>query len=237
MRNGSFWTTCLIFAIATLTLAGCDSKSQAKKGTAKKPATKPVQSPPPLPPDVKVPEKITVRPDEFPSVDAAIAELRRGAEAKDEAIIGRPELWLVGQAEKAVEAVSAVVRDEAESVESRIVACRVLPKLGPKTVETVVKASEVSAPPALRLKAIDSLGRFKPPAKAAIERLGALLDDEDHQVKMLALQSLANIGTPAESTAPKLLQMLKTEKNPQLMRQVDKAIKAVEPRRTLTPKN
>lgn len=222
MQRKNCWTSGLAFVGMTILLVGCGPDALTKKALQAKEEAKAGELQ-----NLKAPEKAAVREDDFPDIEAAIAELNRGAEAKNEALIAPPEAWLVMQANKAVKPVSAVVRDSSGTIESRIIACRLLPKLGPAGVDTVVWASETKAPPPLRLKAIDSLGRFKPPPKAAIDRLGVLLDEQDQEFRMLAAQALANVGAPAESLKPKLEQMLETEKVPLVRRQVEKAIRAI----------
>lgn len=218
--------------LAVTLLVGCSGAEAPKANAAK--AAKPKPSTPP--PEIKVPEKITVKPDDFAGIPEAITALKKGAEGNDNATIDRAEMWLEMQTAGVLEPVMAVVRDETASVESRVIACRMLPKMGHPTIETLVWATQSTSPPMLRKKAIDCLGRLKPPSKVAIGRLEAMLDEEDPQYRLLVLQTLANIGEPAGSTAPKLLKMLETEKSPQVMNYVDKALKSVEPRRTLTPK-
>src|SRR6185503_5809388 len=130
---------------------------------------------------------VEVKPDEFPSVEAALEELKSVLQMTDDNERNRAEIrvqmWLVMQADKAVPVVAARAGDSAEDVKMRITLCRILGKLGPAGIDTLITLADKGDSSQLRRKAIETLGMMKPPETRAIDEMIVLLDEPDMQVK------------------------------------------------------
>ena len=191
----------MICASACLLIAGCgEMPVAAQKPTAKKTPTTPQMLPPPP----------VVPADAYPSVAAALAEAEAAAtsgQAEDQPKRVRVEQWLNMQGAKIEPELSAVVRDASAGLESRITACRVLARMGAAATPALMAATG-SETKSVRLKAIESLGRIKPPTKEIVEKLIALLDEQDFETRKAALSGLGAIGPPAKAAAPAIVEKL-----------------------------
>ena len=218
----------LLLALAVVLLAGCGGRrepeqpvatKQPKKAERKKLDIKPVE----------------VSADAFPNVDAALAELDRtlalpdGDERRESEI--RVQGWLVMQQDKAVPAVAAWAGDSQKPLPARITACRILSKLGPTGMDTLLGVADMGESIQLRRKAIESLGSMKP-EKKSVEKLIELLDDPDSQIKGQVIDSLIRIGEPAKGAAPKLNKLRQTHDEEQIRVAAGQALKKVDPRKT-----
>ena len=112
-------------------------------------------------------------------------------------------VWLSKQGSGAIDAVVATMNDDSLPITARRHACRVLGHLGPEAAEPLITASK-SDNAALQLRAIETLPAIEPAPKAVVDRLTALLDNPNDQIKHTAIRSLGHIGPPARAAADKL---------------------------------
>ena len=86
----------------------------------------------------------------------------------------------------------------------------------------------------IRARAIESLGRLKPPDKATVELVVSLIDEQDVDVRKAALKSLAHYGKAGQAAAPRLLEILNDQKEAEAIRDLAKAaLKVVDQRKGL----
>jgi len=219
----------LLILLAALLLAGCGGRREPEKPVA----TKKPKKTEPKKLDIKPPPEIPA--DAFPSVDAALTELERVLQLPDgdERREGerRVQGWLKMQQEKAVPAVAAWASDSQKPLPERITACRLLSLLGPTGMDTLLQVASEGESVQLRRKAIESLGLMKP-EKKSVDKLIALLDDPDTQVKGTVIESLIRIGEPAKAASAKLNELRKTHAEEQIRVAAGQALKKVDPRRT-----
>jgi HEAT repeat protein len=186
---------------ACLLIAGCGEMPVApQKTTSTKTSAKPQMLPPPP----------AVPADAYPSVAAALAEAEAAAtsgQAEDQPKRVRVEQWLNMQGAKIEPELSAVVKDTGAGLESRVTACRVLARMGAAATPTLMEATSCETKQ-VRLKAIESLGRIKPPTKEIVEKLIALLDEPDFEARKAALAGLGAIGPPAKAAVPSIVEKL-----------------------------
>lgn len=169
---------------------------------------------------------------QFASVDEALGVLIKATDEDDRDRQLASYNWLAGQGEGAVPAVVAAMNDEAISIESRRLACRVLGQLGPAAEPALLEASASDELP-LQLKAIESLAAVEPPSRQIVDRLISLMENENEQVRRTAIRSLGNIGTPARAAADKLQALRNSvEANETIRGEADRALKRVRPIRT-----
>jgi HEAT repeat protein len=225
--------TWLVLGAAVLILTGCGGGTTApqKPATTKKPKKTEKAEPKKL--DIK---PVEVKADEFPSVEAALTELDKvlqmpDGEERNRAEI-RVQMWLALQQDKAVPLVAARAADPQQSVPVRITACRILGKLGPTGVDTLLQLAGKGDSNQLRRKAIETLGGMKPPEKKTIEELISLLDDTDTQVQWQVIDALIKIGQPAKAASAKLNELRKEHADEQIRVSAGEALKKVDPRKT-----
>ncbi len=191
----------VLAAAACACLAGCGEMPAAAEKT-------PVKQRPAQPQMLPLP---VVPADAYPSVAAALAEAEAAAmsgKAEDQPKRVQVERWLGMQGAKIEPELSAVVRDAGAGLESRLTACRVLARMGVAATPTLMMEATSSETKQVRLKAIESLGRIKPPTKEIVEKLLALLDEQDFETRKAALAGLGAIGPPAKAAVPSLVEKL-----------------------------
>jgi HEAT repeat protein len=223
----------ILFA-ALVGLSGCGPVAAAKKPAKKKPATTTVATRPTL-------QAPKVEQSAYASVAAAMADVERVSTLDDpneanETLL-KVETWLNMQGARIAPELEALIKDTGAGLPSRLTACRVLARLGPVALPTLLEATG-GEPPLLRRKAIESLGRVKPPSAEAVTKLVSLLDDEDNEVRRSALGALGHIGQPAKQHEPQLVQKLTSILNDvnedETVRSMAKdALKKIDPRRGL----
>jgi hypothetical protein len=171
---------------------------------------------------------------EFASVDAAFAEVERLA---SDASAGpqrmQVERWFHDQGERIAPELAAKLADPEADAASRIAACRVLARLGPTARPALLAASE-GPPGPVRIKAIESLARLEPADAETVAKLIALIDDDDRDVRRVAIAGLKHVGPPAKEASPRLQAILSDANEEETIRAAAKeALKSVAPRRTL----
>jgi hypothetical protein len=187
-----------------------------------------------LPPPPVVPDSA------YASVAQAMAEVEvatHSGRAEDQQKLVRVEQWLGMQGAKIEPELAAVIKDPAAGLASRVTACRVLARLGPRATPTLLEAAATGTKQ-VRVKAIESLGRIKPPSEEISLKLVALLDDPDVGARRAALLALSHIGPPAKTAAPSLVQKLTgilndPKADDTLRTAAHSALKKIEPRTTL----
>ena len=171
---------------------------------------------------------------EFASVDAAFAEVERLA---SDASAGQKrmqvERWFHDQGERIAPELAAKLADAEAGAASRMAACRVLARLGPTARPALFTASE-GPPGPVRIKAIESLARLEPADAETVARLIALVDDDDREVRRVAIAGLKHVGPPAKEASARLQAILSDANEEETIRAAaQEALKSVAPRRTL----
>jgi HEAT repeat protein len=82
-----------------------------------------------------------------------------------------------------------------------------LGRIGPAAVPSLIETLK-SPDPAVRLKAIEVLGRMGSAAEPAVPDLIRLLEDTDPEVRKAAARTLGRIGPNAEAAVPALMRTL-----------------------------
>lgn len=218
---------CLLLGV-TLLLTGCGERPVANGSTTNKKSKK--ISP------VKPAAKIDIDPNMYGSLTEALADVKRLA-ASGEASAGhellKSETWIVRQGEKNVPQLAERVADNNEDLAVRMTACRVLAKLGPPGRPAVTAATD-SPKKELRVKAIESLGRIKPVERASLDKLMALIDDKDYDIRKAALLGIKSTGKEGAAATTKLMEKLNDTSEDETIRSLAKdALKAVDPRKGL----
>ncbi len=221
---------CFVLGIALL--AGCGG-GESDTSAAQKNTAKPTKKSKPKPPvEIAV---ITVKADEFPSIEAALEALAANFQApegqarKDQEV--RVQKWLVMQGAAAVPAVAGKAGDAAESLEMRITTCRILGQLGTTAVDPLIEIAHSDAPTLLRRKAIESLGVMQADRKV-IDALIELLDDSDSLIQWQAIDGLKKFGPAAKAAAPKLAQLRKDGAEESVRVSAGEVLKIIDPRAT-----
>lgn len=223
----------LILAIAALLLSGCGPAAAAKKPAKKKPAATTVAARP-------APQAPKVEQSAFADVAAAMADVEKVSKLDpteaNETLL-KVETWLNMQGTRIAPDLEALIKDSSAGLPSRLTACRVLARLGPVALPTLLEAS-AGEPLLLRRKAIESLGRVKPPTAEAVHKLVSLLSDQDNEIRRSALGALGHIGKPAQQHDPqiveKLMAILNNVNEDETVRSMAKdALKKVDPRKGL----
>ena len=219
----------LLFCVALL-LTGCGDRPVANGsvGEAKK------RQPKKAPPIKQV--TIDIDPNMYGSVSEALADVKRLAESGDAAAgnkLLKTETWIVRQGEKNVALLAERVADNNENLAIRMTACRVLAKIGPAGRPAVTAATD-SPKKELRVKAIESLGRIKPVERASLDKLIALIDDKEYDVRKAALLGIKSMGKEGAAATTRLMEKLNDTKEDETIRSLAKdALKAVDPRKGL----
>lgn len=178
-----------------------------------------------------------VEQDAYASVEAAMADVEAIASSKGEnnsQKLRRIETWLDMQGTAIAPELDATIKDPTAGLAARLTACRVLTRLGPTATPTLLAAAD-GEPRQLRLKAIESLGRVKPTSAETVQKLVALIDDEENEIRGGALRSLAAIGPAVKEHSPdiveKLILLLNNVDEDETVRSQSKgALKKIDPR-------
>ena len=226
---GRFVLLVLLAALA----AGCGPAVAAKKPAKKKAATTAVAARPAA-------QAPRVDPSAYASVEAAMADVEKVAGLGPEeanATLLKVEGWLDMQGAKIAPDLEARIKDPAAGLATRLTACRVLTRLGPVAVPTLLAAAE-GEPKQLRLKALECLGRVKPTSPEIVTRLTSLMTNEDYELRKGAFRALAVVGPPAKQHDPqiveKLTSVLNDLKEDETIRSLaHDALKKVDPRKGL----
>ncbi|HEX5105108.1 MAG TPA: HEAT repeat domain-containing protein [Pirellulaceae bacterium] len=184
-----------------LLVAGCGEMPAAASKTPKKASAVAVR---PLPEPPKVEQ------DAYASVDAAMADVESVASAPPEeanAKLLKVETWLNMQGARVAPELEARIKDPSVGLATRLTACRVLARLGPISVPTLLEAAD-GEPNQLRRKAIECLGRVKPTRSEVVAKLVALTHDDDYEIRKGAFRALTSIGPPAKEHDPQLVALL-----------------------------
>jgi HEAT repeat protein len=222
----------MLAVLATL-LVGCGDVPVAARQPAKKrpSATTATQLPASLP----------VTQETFASVDAAMAEVEKIASTdgeNDSQKLRQIETWLNMQGAAIAPDLAARINDPAAGLATRLTACRVLARQGPVATPALLQAIEQDEQPQLRIKAIESLGRVKPPSAQAVQKLVSLLEHEDYDVCKAALTGLKSIGPAVKEHEPEIVATLMAKLNDvnedETVRSLTKqALMKIDPRRGL----
>jgi HEAT repeat protein len=217
--------------VLILVCAGCGERPAAN---AQKPDKKKRKLEPP--PSQPAP-KFEIDANKYPSLDAALADVKAIAARKNDPKAGQEllitETWIVRQGDKNVSALAERVADDGEDLAVRMTACRALSKLGAPGRAAVTAATD-SPKKELRVKAIECLGRIDPVDKTSVDKLIVLLDDKDNDVRRAALLGLTATGKDGSKATNKLQNMLNDVKEDDRIRDLVKgALKAVDPRKGL----
>jgi len=166
--------------------------------------------------------------DALNTLAAALAQQYTGQDQVREA-----SEWLVGQGAPAVAPLEKVMNDDGADLALRVCACRILGDIGPPA-ESVLLSALSSNTKMVRMKSVEKLGQIEPAGKQTIATLIELLDDQDDTIRRLAIHALGDIGQPAKEAAPRLQAIRNSVSDNESVRaEADRAIKLVEPRRTL----
>ena len=87
------------------------------------------------------------------------------------------------------------------------VAADALGRIGAAAVPALIEALR-SSDAAVRLKAVEVLGRMGPDAKDAVPDLVRLLDDPEEPIRRAATRTLGRIGPPAQEAVPAIVRTL-----------------------------
>jgi HEAT repeat protein len=225
------WTFLRLALIGLICLlVGCGGQASgkaAKKATAKKPAVAAVSLPPPP----------KVEQNAFASVAEAMAKVEELVKDQDEKTgqeMLKIEIWLQMQGDKIAPELAELIKDAGGSIASRITACRVVMKLGPAAAAPILLEATASEPLALRVKAIECLGRLKPSSREIVDKVISFIDDKEYDQRKAAIAALANIGKPAAAAKDRLQAMLNDVNEDETIRSLaKKALKEVDPRKGL----
>lgn len=218
----------------TLFLLGCgpQTSQQAKRSGSKAPVaaktSKSKSKAKPKPP-------LTVHADSFAGIPEAIRALTEAAKSgKDNELI-RADRWLVMQGGAAIEPLANVLNDQQAHLAARIVACRVLRRLG-SDAKPALKQALGSEPKQMRLNAIEALGIVRPTDPDIIQTLVDLASGEDERVRLEAILALAKIGPHAKDKCADMLVAIlnDAEENETIRGAAKRALRKVNPRRNFT---
>jgi HEAT repeat protein len=217
--------------MAALSISACGGGTTAAPSKAVARKSKPTE---PKKLDI---EPVEVKANEFASIDEALTELDRVLAMPDGEERNRAEIrvqnWLALQGEKAAPAVSARASDAQQPLASRITACRILGKLGPQGIDSLLAVATSGDSTQLRRKAIETLGNMRPADPKTISALVALLDDSDALVQWQVIDALGKFGERAKAAASKLGQLRQNHPDEKIRVSAGEALKKVDPRKTL----
>jgi HEAT repeat protein len=166
---------------------------------------------------------------------AAVDALCAAALNEDSQEVRAAESWLLRQGSRPITPLAKIILDEDGEMSHRIVACRVLRKMGAPAKPAWKKTLQCQSQQ-VRINAIRGLAALTPSDDATIGALAAILDETDPTLRSEAAAALAKIGPPAaDACGEKLRAILNDPTEQKAVRDAAKqALKAVNPRRTLT---
>ena len=175
-------------------------------------------------------------PQMYASIEAALIAVKElSGNESEEAGKKRllTDMWFELQGDKAIAPLAAKLKDSSADMPTRLTVCRVLGKLGPRSAGPLLEIVNMESGP-LRIKAVESLGRLKPTTAEIVGKLIPLIDDQDANVRRVAITAVGVIGPPAKAAVPRLNTILNDLKENETIRDsAAAAIKKVEPRKGL----
>lgn len=227
---------CVIVAVALvgLLLPGCGPSAaereaaQAAADAAAKVAAKEAA-------EWKMKEKPSGPPvkKEFADIDEAWTTLSKAGVEQNTDQIWAAIRWLVPQGEPALERMTSIMNDSSAAPADRLAACMVLGEMQPAARPTLITAALSCDMYEVRRRAVADLSKTKPPPKEVIDTLVTMLDEEEnHQVKLHVIRSLADMGEAAKSAGNKMRSMLENpdDYDQRTLVEVSKALKKIDPR-------
>ncbi len=217
----------LVLLPACSSPAGTASQKTAKATTKKKAPVAQFKPPPPEP---------KVEQNAFAGVDEALAAVpvlvNSSRDDKGMELI-KVEKWLAMQGDAIVPELTQKLQDSEGDLTIRVTVCRVLMKLGKAGVPPLLEAT-AAEPKQVRVKAIECLGRIKPPTPEIVDKVISLIDDADYDQRKAALGALASLGKPAAKAKDRLQEILNDTNEDETIRSLaKKALKDVDPRKGL----
>ena len=175
----------------------------------------------------------TVAAATFESTEAAFAALVTArAERKlddQEQAVG----WLFKKGAAAFEYCASIGRDTQQPTSSRVAACNVLAEFGQQAIPVLLELTRDSEQQIV-MSAVERVSLIKPPTKEIVDRYIELLDSDDWKIQLITAQATRRLGVQGGRTADQLEVILQDDKKHQLLRDAArKALRSVEPRRTL----
>lgn len=215
-----------------LGLAGCGGAAAvSQKEASAKRAEKSAEGAATLPPAKAAPVEKELT---FASVEEAL-KMAASTSADESASNQRVQAdkWIEKQGAKGIPVLSAKLLDKSTDLSMRMAASRILAKLGAEARPALFEVAK-SDTGRIRARAIESLGKLKPPDKATVELVISLIDDPEVDLRKAALKSLAHYGKNGQAAAPRLLEILNDQKESEAIRDLAKAaLKVVDQRKGL----
>jgi HEAT repeat protein len=173
--------------------------------------------------------------DAYGNVAAALDALCAAAVNEESEKVRAAESWLLRQGSRPLTPLARIVLDEDRELSHRIVACRVLRKMG-APAEPAWKKTLQCQSQQVRINAIRGLAALTPSDGATLDALAAILEESDDVLRCEAATALAKIGpSAADACSDNLLAILNDPNEQKAVRDAAKqALKAVSPRRTLS---
>lgn len=220
----------LLLLSLSISLAGCDAAPAGPTVTPSASPAAPKKSPAaprPAPPPV-----VAVSADAFSDVATALDALNKARAANNTDEYLKAQAWLVMQGPAAVPPLGELLKDDSADLGLRILACRILGQLGPSAAPVLIEHLH-SNTQNVRSECFKALGAIKPTdAKTVQTLIDELNQAEDVPTQVLAIQSLAQIGEPANAVVPKLLEILNSDSHATLRDAAKQALKKINPRHT-----
>jgi HEAT repeat protein len=181
----------------------------------------------------KPPEKVAAAfaADAYSDVPTAIAAWKQALAEKDNDTVRVTEAWLAMHKDRAIKPLAKIVADEEQDLGLRVAACRTLCRMG-AAAKPIFLDGLNSSTQLVRLNCIKGLGAIQPSEPATVQTLLELTEHEDAQVRVIAVQSLGQIGSSAEAAVPRLLQILNSKEDETLRSAAKQSLKKINPRHT-----
>ena len=141
--------------------------------------------------------------------------------------------WLFKKGAAAFEYCASIGRDTQQATSSRVAACNVLAEFGQQAIPVLLELTRDSEQQIV-MSAVERVSLIKPPTKEIVDRYIELLDSDDWKIQLITAQATRRLGVQGGRTADQLEVILQDDKKHQLLRDAArKALRSVEPRRTL----
>ncbi len=186
----------------------------------------------PAAPVVKTPPEPTGVPaDAYASIDACLESYIKAAESGDSEERIRAGKWLNMQGAKAVQPISAALNNPETGRSPQIGLTRLLGTLGSTAAAPLMAAAEKHPERTVRINATGQLSLIKPPTTEIVDKLLALLESDDEEIRRAAVNGLGRIGAKAARAKDPLLKILNSTKESETLRAAAKgALKKVDAR-------